>query len=224
MSLPTATIRRRCATANLRVPIFEDPPQPGNGFYLGYHGNLAAHTLVLHVRVRDRGDRRRPRATRRWPGNTTTAACRTGGPWPWRMDTTGGLNRARHVIVHIPATSRPRELDRRRATWLRCRVTETRRRQRPYTASPRIRRHCTRRAWAAPSMASHSEVIQHEMLGRSDGTPHRRSRSRARRCCRAAAARRWRWRRRRRAVRALAGGDPTSPPPAPTTPTLRWTA
>lgn len=154
---------------NLRVPVFEDPPRPGNGFYLGYYGDLAAHILHLTIECEIQGigvdPRNPPLAWEYYDGNLQT--------WrPARVDleTTGGLNRTGEVIVHIPPTSRPRELDRRRATWIRCRVTETSAHQRPYATSPRILGISTV-SIGGSVMAGHSEVISGELLGRSDGTP-----------------------------------------------------
>ncbi len=153
----------------LRVPIFEDPPRPGNGFYLGYHGNLAAHTLRLTLRCQTEGigvdPKNPPLAWEYYDGALQT----------WRRvrlesDGTGGLNRDGEVVLHIPMTSRPREFDRRRATWIRCRVTETTGNQQPYSTSPRILGVSTV-SIGGSVMAMHSERISQEPLGRSDGTP-----------------------------------------------------
>lgn len=157
------------ASATLRVPIFEEPPQPGNGLYLGYRGNLAAHTLVLHVRCETEGigvdPTNPPLAWEYYDGSL-----QTWRPMTVETDTTGGLNREGDIIFHLPATSRPRELDHLRATWIRCRITETVGRQRPYSASPRILGIDTQ-SIGGSVMAGHSVVIRNEFLGRSDGTP-----------------------------------------------------
>lgn len=152
---------------NLRVPVFAEPPRPGNGFYLGYYGDLAAHILHLSLECEIQGigvdPRNPPVAWEYYDGSLQT----------WRsmyleIDTTGGLNRPGEVIVHVPPTSRPRELDRRRATWIRCRITETAPGQRPYSAAPRILSVRTQ-SLGGMAMASHSQVISQEPLGRSDG-------------------------------------------------------
>lgn len=153
----------------LRVPVFEEPPRPGNGFYLGYQGNLAAHTLHLTIDCQIQGigvdPRDPPLAWDYFDGNL-----QTWRPMRLELDTTGGLNRRGEVIVTIPTTSRPVELDRRRATWIRCRVVEPRPRQRGYTVSPRVLALHTQSIGGAV-IASHCETISHEQLGRSDGTP-----------------------------------------------------
>jgi len=154
---------------NLRVPVFEEPPKPGNGFYLGYYGNLAGHVLRLQLDCELQGigvdPKNPPLAYEYYDGSLQT----------WRgldveQDTTGGLNKTGTVIARIPLTSRPRELDRRRATWIRCRITDLAPGQRGYSASPRIVSIDTQ-SLGASVLAGHSEVINTEMLGRSDGAP-----------------------------------------------------
>lgn len=153
---------------NLHVPIFEEPPQAGNGFYIGYHGDLAAHMLRLYLECETEGigvdPKNPPLAWEYYDGSL-----QAWRPVGMLQDGTGGLNRSGEVTLHIPMTSRPRELDRRRATWIRCRVTDTQPGQRPYSRSPRvlgIETACT----GASVMAHHSEVVTTEPLGRSDGT------------------------------------------------------
>jgi predicted phage baseplate assembly protein len=153
----------------IRVPIFEDPPKPGNGFYIGLAGDMAAHTLLMDIDCEIEGigvDPRNPPLAWEYYDGSLRA---------WRAtlleeDGTGGLNRSGRVLLHIPSTSRPRELDRRRATWLRCRVTENKPGQKGYTASPRILQLGVQSIGGAV-MASHSELVTEEILGRSDGTP-----------------------------------------------------
>jgi len=152
----------------MRVPIFEDPPQPGNGFYLGYQGNLAGHVLLLTLECEIQGigvdPKDPPLVWEYYDGNLQT----------WRtmlaeMDTTGGLNKNGEVIVHIPTSSRPRELDRRRASWIRCRIEAVRPGQRPYATAPRVLSVETV-SIGGIVMAGHSQTISGEQLGRSDGT------------------------------------------------------
>ena len=154
---------------NLRVPIFEEPPRPGNGFYLGYYGDLAGHMLLLHLECEIQGigvdPRNPPLAYEYYDGNL-----QTWRPVRLEQDGTGGLNRTGDVILRIPITSRIRELDRRRATWIRCRITDTAPGQRPYSAAPRVLS-ITAQSLGASVMASHSEIISVEPLGRSDGAP-----------------------------------------------------
>lgn len=154
---------------NLRVPVFEEPPKPGNGFYLGYYGDLAGHVLRLTLECEIQGigvdPKNPPLAYEYYDGSLQT----------WRgleveEDTTGGLNKTGTVTVRIPLTSRPRELDRRRATWIRCRITDLAPGQRGYSASPRVVSIATQ-SLGGSVMAGHSEIINTEMLGRSDGSP-----------------------------------------------------
>lgn len=153
----------------LRVPVFEEPPRPGNGFYIGFHGNLAAHTLLIRIDCEIEGigvdPTNPPLAWEYYDGSL-----RTWRPVVMEDDGTGGLNRSGVVILHIPSTSRPRELDRRQATWIRCRVTETAPGQPSYTGAPRILS-VSAQSIGGSVMAIHSQFISQELLGRSEGTP-----------------------------------------------------
>ena len=153
----------------LRVPVFEDPPRPGNGFYLGLAGNMAGQTLLLQVDCEIEGigvdPRRPPLAWEYYDGSLRT----------WRScllesDETGGLNRSGQILVHIPLGSRPRELDGRRATWVRCRVTELAPGQRGYSGSPRLLGVGVQTIGGS-AMAAHCQVVGTEILGRSSGQP-----------------------------------------------------
>jgi predicted phage baseplate assembly protein len=153
----------------LRVPIFEEQPKPDNAFYLGFAGDLAGHTLMIDLECEIEGigvdPKNPPLAWEYYDGSLRN----------WRAmvlesDGTGGLNRGGQVLLHIPLTSRPRELDRRRATWIRCRVTPPPTGRRGYSSSPRILA-AGARALGGSTMAGHSEVVNQEIIGRSDGTP-----------------------------------------------------
>lgn len=156
----------------LRVPVFEDPPRPGNGFYVGFAGDLAGHTLLIDLDCEIEGigvDPRNPPLI--W--EYYDGSLRTWRPTLLEEDGTGGLNRSGRVLLHVPRTSRPRELDRRRATWVRCRITENAPGQKGYTASPRIVRVSVQSIGGAVT-ASHCEPVSEEVLGTSDGTPGQR--------------------------------------------------
>ncbi|HVC79498.1 MAG TPA: putative baseplate assembly protein [Chloroflexota bacterium] len=153
----------------LRVPIFEEPPKPDNAFYLGFAGDLAGHTLMIDLDCEIEGigvdPKNPPLAWEYYDGSLRN----------WRQvnletDGTGGLNKAGQVLLHIPLTSRPRELDRRRATWIRCRIIPSPPGRRGYSSSPRILA-ASARALGGSTMASHSEVIPLDLVGRSDGNP-----------------------------------------------------
>ncbi|MGH2344721.1 MAG: putative baseplate assembly protein, partial [Chloroflexota bacterium] len=153
----------------LRVPIFEEQPKPDNAFYLGFAGDLAGHTLLIDLECEIEGigvdPKNPPLAWEYYDGslrNWRAAALESDG--------TGGLNKGGQVLLHIPLTSRPRELDRRRATWIRCRVTPPPTGRRGYSSSPRILA-ANARALGASTMAGHSEIVNQEIIGRSDGTP-----------------------------------------------------
>jgi len=154
---------------SLDVTAFDEPPRPGNGFYLGYYGDLAGHSLLLELECGHQGigidPRNPPLAWEYYDGNL-----QDWRPMVTEGDTTAGLNRIGQLIVNIPTSSRPRELDRRRATWIRVRVTEVLSGQRPYAASPHVLKVETH-SLGGSVLASHSEVVSEEVVGRSDGTP-----------------------------------------------------
>ncbi|MET9418451.1 putative baseplate assembly protein [Streptomyces klenkii] len=85
-------------------------------------------------------------------------------------DTTGGLNRPGEVILHIPYGHTPSLIGRRRAGWLRCRVTACESGQPGYSASPRIS-HIEAFTIGGTTTSTHGEIIRSEDLGTSDGTP-----------------------------------------------------
>jgi predicted phage baseplate assembly protein len=153
----------------LRVPIFEEQPKPDNAFYLGFAGDLAGHTLMISLECEIEGigvDPKNPPLV--W--EYYDGSLRNWRAMVLEADGTGGLNKGGQVLLHIPLTSRPRELDRRRATWIRCRVIPPPTGRRGYSSSPRILA-ASAQALGGSIMAGHSEVVNQEILGRSDGTP-----------------------------------------------------
>jgi len=151
------------------VTVFEPVPQPENAFYLGYQEDLAGQTLQLEVDSNIEGigvdPRDPPLCWEYWDA--------TFEKWlPTRIesDTTGGLNTLGEVIILVPYSSTPREIDGKQATWIRCRATPTREGQRPYHTSPRVKSIKTG-SIGGTVPAIHALLIGNEVLGRSDGTP-----------------------------------------------------
>jgi predicted phage baseplate assembly protein len=158
---------------DMSAPIFSRPPTPGDALYLGFAGDLAAHSLLLHVgcsAVEGIGVR---------PDNPPLIwEYFDGSLQDWRpaaleADGTGGLNRSGDIILHIPASSRLFTLDDRRGTWIRCRVITSTGPlgERPgYKDSPRLQS-VQVQSLGGSIMARHSEVISVELLGRSSEAP-----------------------------------------------------
>jgi predicted phage baseplate assembly protein len=162
-----------------KARIFQAPPQQGNGFYLGYQGNLAGHLLRLHLRCEtiesigiDPQDP--PLIWEYWDGSLDgwRPVGRERDEQGRPKDSTLGLNQDGDILVQIPSTSAPRELRGQLATWIRCRVAKLRPDQRfyaPTSEAPIILGVTTERV-GATTRASHSQLINVEPLGRSDGT------------------------------------------------------
>jgi predicted phage baseplate assembly protein len=149
--------------------IFEDLPKPGNALYLGYANDIKCHTLVLNIECNIEGigvdPRDPPLQWEYWEGEQ--------GKWlslKVESDSTGGLNKNGEVVLHIPYGSTMREVDGKFGCWVRCRATQPRPEQRPYTSSPKIKS-LVSESLGGTVPARHSLRILNQVLGRSDGTP-----------------------------------------------------
>lgn len=148
---------------------FQRKPIAGDALYLGFGENLSQNTLALTIDCRVEGIGVDPKD----PPLAWEAWCGEGKNWvrcDVDSDGTGGLNTAGTVILHLPRGMEARQFGSQRACWVRVRLTPTRPRQSTYSASPRIN---TIKAITigGTAWATHSIVIRHEVLGRSDGTP-----------------------------------------------------
>ncbi len=153
----------------LRVTVFNAVPEENNAFYLGFGTNLTSQTLILTIDCNIEGigvdPHDPPLVWEYWDGEKEK--------WlVMRMDsdTTGGLNTPGNVILHLPATSALREVNRVRACWIRCRAVRPRPGQRPYVSSP-ILRSLTVENIGGTVPASHCQRVSGEILGRSKGVP-----------------------------------------------------
>ncbi|MBF6612702.1 MAG: putative baseplate assembly protein [Chloroflexi bacterium] len=154
---------------SLNVGIFQDPPQPNDALYYGYHEDLRGHILRLTIDSQIEGigvDPKDPPLV--W--ECWNAEAQEWVPLYMESDTTGGLNRGGEVILHVPYSARPRDIDGRVAFWLRCRATAPRPRQPAYSAAPRLREVETV-SLGGIVPASQVERIENEVLGRSNGKP-----------------------------------------------------
>ena len=83
-------------------------------------------------------------------------------------DTTGGLNRAGSITLHVPSTHEGAVFDTERAGWLRARVIEAEEGQPDYSSSPIV--HAVAAATVGATIdALHAEIVQNELLGVSEG-------------------------------------------------------
>jgi len=154
---------------DLWVSIFQETPAENNALCLGYSEELNGHMLALTIESSIEGigvdPRNPPLAWEYWDGEHDR----------WSLlrlesDTTGGLNTTGQVILHIPYTSRMREINGQYACWIRCRAIKPRSGQRPYTNSPKIL-NIVSESIGGTVPASHAFRVVNEVLGRSNGNP-----------------------------------------------------
>jgi predicted phage baseplate assembly protein len=149
---------------------FADAPQPDDVLYVGLTEAVprCAVTLRLDCHIEGIGvdPTDPPLIWEAWTGNE------------WRRcdmerDTTGGLNRAGDVVLHVPSTHEVSVIDSIRAGWVRARVLAAREGQPAYSASPRI---VSLSAFTSGGTADavNAESVADEMIGVSEGVPGQR--------------------------------------------------
>lgn len=149
---------------------FSESPAVGDALLIGLSDAVPSCAVAVRLDCRVAGagvdPRRPPLVWEAWNGSGWTA-CEVD------RDETGGLNKAGDVVIHVPAQHQTSIIARQRAGWLRCRLVEAETGQPTYTASPRI---LSVRAFTVGGTVAmmHAEVIRHEVIGRSDGTPGQR--------------------------------------------------
>lgn len=148
---------------------FQPQPLPGDALYFGFPENIGAHTLSLVFDCMVEGIGVDPRD----PPLSWEAWC--GGVRGWERcgverDETGGLNQKGTVILHLPDEMESRLLLRQPLFWVRLRLIQPRPRQPAYSASPRVNTVAVT-AIGGTCPASHSMVIQGQVLGRAAGVP-----------------------------------------------------
>ncbi len=148
---------------------FQRVPLPGDALFFGFNENLSNHALSLEVDCVVEGigvdPRDPPLSWEAWCGDTR-GWVRCG----MDSDGTGGLNQFGTIVLHMPSGMESRSLLRTAGHWLRVRVIQPRPRQPTYSASPRIDTlSATSIGGTVP--ATHSTVIQSELLGNATGVP-----------------------------------------------------
>jgi predicted phage baseplate assembly protein len=155
---------------------FDQPrPELGNTFYLGFDENedLSGHILRLSFTCES------TQAVGIKPEDPPLVwECSLGeGLWqeispslrPAEKDTTKGLNEPQgSLVLYLPLTVRPDQVNGRVAYWLRARFERHREGQGDYDESPRIV-NIEAHALGATTMATHAVIIHNELLGTSNG-------------------------------------------------------
>lgn len=149
---------------------FARQPVPGDAMLVGLSDPVPSNIVVLRVECHIEGvgvdPRWPPLAWEAWDGDAWR-------PCDLDRDDTGGLNRAGDIVLHVPRGHAVGIFERKRAGWLRCRVTEAEEGQPTYSVSPRIDR-LSAHTIGGTTNTVHAQVIEDEILGISDGVPGQR--------------------------------------------------
>jgi len=153
-----------------RVPAFADPPAAGDAVLFGLDAPVPGCAVLLTMDwvVAGRGvdPTNPPLVWEAW----------TDDGWvecPMERDSTGALNRAGEVVLHVPAGHVASVVARHRAGWLRCRLREPAAGQPYFHAPPRLGR-AEAAAIGGTVAVCHAELIAGESLGASEGVPGQR--------------------------------------------------
>ncbi|MDT4914098.1 MAG: hypothetical protein QOC66_3226 [Pseudonocardiales bacterium] len=140
---------------------------PGDAFYLGFERSLAGCVIRLSFEAQAEGigvdPRNPPIAWEVWNGEGWIATA-------VNEDTTGGLNRNGDIDLLIPVEHQLLTVGNDAAYWLRARLLAQAPGQPTYQASPRIHSVVVA-ALGGTAPAEHSETVDTETIGRSDGSP-----------------------------------------------------
>ncbi len=156
---------------------FNERPRQGNTFYLGFKPDkdLSGHTLQLNFTCEETeavGIRRQDPPLV-WECSLGDGVWKEVAPSTLNgeKDSTGGLNNpSGSLVFYLPLSARPDAVHGQLAYWLRCRYEQRNEMQGYYTASPRILS-ITPAAIGVTVSATHSQVVDNEELGRSNGEP-----------------------------------------------------
>lgn len=152
-----------------------EPLTPGEAFYLGFEESLAGNAIRLAIEATVEGigvmPDRPPLVWEVWQGEGWIQATVPELPGDGEVaDSTGGLNRNGHILLLVPNAHEPLTLGGVRAHWLRAKLVEPVTGQPFYRASPQIRRVAATSVGITVA-AEHSERIDDEFLGTSNGKP-----------------------------------------------------
>jgi len=159
----------RTEQIRMRVPFpaFSTPPEPGDALIVGLSEAVprCAVRLQFHCTIEGVGvDPEDPPL--QWEAYDGTA----WHPCEVSEDTTGGLNRDGSIIIHVPRQHAATLIDGERAGWLRARVVAAVEGQPTYSASPMIHG-LIADTIGGTADAAHADVVEHEILGVSEGVP-----------------------------------------------------
>jgi len=140
---------------------------PGDAFYLGFAESLAGCVIRLSLEAQAEGigvdPRNPPLVWEVWNGEGWIAA-------PVNEDSTGGLNRNGEIVLLVPTEHQLITVGNEASYWLRARLLVPAPGQPTYQNSPRVHS-VSVAALGGTVSAEHSESVDTETIGRSDGSP-----------------------------------------------------
>ncbi len=153
-----------------RFYCFNDAPRPGDALYVGLTDAAPSCAVMLRFKCDIEGvgvdPDNPPLAWEAWDGDEWLSC-------ELERDETGGLNRDGDVVVHVPAGHVTSILDRRRAGWIRARLTEPDPDQPTYSTSPSIGG-LTAATIGGTVTAVNAQHVPMDELGTSEGVPGQR--------------------------------------------------
>ena len=150
---------------------FARTPNVGDCFYIGLSNAVPGGVVNIDITADIEGvgvdPRYPPIAWEAWNGHGWTEL-------DIERDTTGGLNRAGEVVLHLPADHTAHAgILRLSGGWIRCRVIESQEWQPAYSASPRVH---SVAAWTSGGTveAINADIVTDEIVGLSEAVPGQR--------------------------------------------------
>jgi predicted phage baseplate assembly protein len=169
---------RRLESGFEGIEVFSSTPQVGDALCIGFENNLSHHLLGFDLgfdsTVGAGIDPTQPPYL--WEASTGEQ----GQPWAAcevEMDTTLGMNADGAIRIHVPKMG-PLQMGEHRLYWVRVRVKEVSRQEAErgmvsYIKSP-VLRSIAAASWGGTVLTTHSQQVQQEFLGRSDGSAGQR--------------------------------------------------
>jgi len=148
-------------------PAFAAVPRPDDAVYFGLSDPTPRCAIRVEFRGRVEGigvdPRDPPLVWEAWHGDGWSL-CEVSS------DTTGGLNRAGAITVHVPPTHVASVIDGQRAGWVRARLREPEQNE-PFYSAPPIVDSLSACTVGGTIDAVHAEIVRDEVIGVSEGVP-----------------------------------------------------
>jgi len=149
---------------------FDRVPKPDDALLVGLSEAIPANAVTLRFKCDIEGvgvdPTNPPLVWEAWDGYGW-AACEVD------RDGTGGLNRNGDIVLHVPKSHTVSVIQSQRAGWLRARVTKPEPDQPTYSASPLIKGVVAFTSGGTTESVN-AELVEHELLGASEGVPGQR--------------------------------------------------